>query len=47
MDNSLTYADLLKKTLQKATRAQPRLQEIELYPICDVDSDRQRTYQTL
>jgi len=38
MDNSLSYADILKKTLQEATRAQPRLQAIELYPVCDVDS---------
>ena len=32
------YADILKKTLQEATRAQPRLQAIQLYPVCDVDS---------
>ncbi|MEG4517720.1 MULTISPECIES: element excision factor XisI family protein [unclassified Microcoleus] len=38
MDNSLTYADILKKTLQEATRAQPRLQAIDLYSVCDVDS---------
>ena len=38
MDNSLSYADILKKTLQEATRAQPRLQAIQLYPVCDVDS---------
>ena len=38
MDNSLSYADILKKTLQEATLAQPRLQAIELYPVCDVDS---------
>ena len=38
MDNSLSYADILKKTLQEATRAQPRLQAIQLYSVCDVDS---------
>ena len=38
MDNSLTYADILKKTLQEATRTQPSLQPIELYSVCDVDS---------
>lgn len=38
MDNSLIYADILKKTLQEATIAQPRLQAIQLYPVCDVDS---------
>ncbi|MEG4206002.1 element excision factor XisI family protein [Microcoleus sp. Pol7_A1] len=38
MDNSLAYADILKKTLQEATRAQPRLQAIELYSVCDVES---------
>ena len=38
MDNSLSYADILKKTLQEATIAQPRLQAIRLYPVCDVDS---------
>jgi hypothetical protein len=32
------YADILKKTLQEATIAQPRLQAIQLYPVCDVDS---------
>lgn len=38
MDNLLSYADILKKTLQEATIAQPRLQPIKLYPVCDVDS---------
>ncbi len=38
MDNSLSYANILKKTLQEATIAQPRLQAIQLYPVCDVDS---------
>lgn len=38
MERSLSYADLLKKTLQEATRTQPRLQAIRLYPVCDIDS---------
>ncbi len=38
MDNSLTYADILKQTLQEATRAQPGLQAIDLDSVCDVDS---------
>ncbi len=38
MDNSLIYVDILKKTLQEATMAQPRLQAIQLYPVCDLDS---------
>jgi hypothetical protein len=38
MDSSLSYADILKKTLQEATQAQPRLQAIQLYPVCDIDS---------
>lgn len=38
MDCSLNYADILKKTLQEATQAQPRLQAIKLYPVCDIDS---------
>lgn len=38
MDRSLSYADILKKTLQEATRTQPRLQAIQLYPVCDIDS---------
>ncbi|NEO59115.1 MAG: XisI protein, partial [Moorea sp. SIO4G2] len=38
MERSLSYADILKKTLQEATRAQPRLQAIKLYPVCDRDS---------
>lgn len=31
MDGTLSYADILKKTLQEATRVQPRLQAIKLY----------------
>lgn len=38
MDCSLSYTDILKQTLQKATQAQPRLQAIQLYPVCDIDS---------
>lgn len=38
MDCSLNYAALLKKTVQAATIAQPRLQAIRLYPICDIES---------
>jgi XisI protein len=40
MDNSsdLNYIDILRKTVQAATIAQPRLQAIKLYPICDIDS---------
>ncbi|MBD2043999.1 element excision factor XisI family protein [Microcoleus sp. FACHB-672] len=38
MDSSLSYADILKKTLQEATLAQPRLQAIQLYPVCDTDA---------
>ncbi|WP_449420614.1 element excision factor XisI family protein [Phormidium nigroviride] len=38
MERSLSYADILKKTLQEATRTQPRLQAIKLYPVCDTDS---------
>ncbi|NEQ18604.1 MAG: XisI protein [Microcoleus sp. SIO2G3] len=38
MDNSPSYADILKKTLQETTHAQPRLQAIQLYPVCDVDA---------
>lgn len=38
MECSLNYRDILKKTLQEATRNQPRLQAIQLYPVCDLDS---------
>ncbi len=38
MDRSLSYADILKKTVQAATINQPRLQAIKLYPVCDIDS---------
>ena len=38
MDYSVTYAQILKKTVQEATIAQPSLQAIKLYPVCDVAS---------
>lgn len=36
--DSLNYPDILKKTVLEATRDQPRLQQIKLYPVCDFDS---------
>jgi hypothetical protein len=38
MDKSLNYIDILKKTVKDATIAQPRLQDIKLYPVCDTES---------
>nr|WP_309738144.1 element excision factor XisI family protein [Chamaesiphon sp. OTE_20_metabat_361] len=38
MDNSLIYADIIENTLKEATRHQPRIQSIRLYPVCDRDS---------
>jgi hypothetical protein len=38
MDKSLNYIDILKKTVRDATIAQPRLQAIKLYPVCDAES---------
>ena len=38
MDNSLSYADIIQNTLQEATKDQPRLQSIQLYPVCDRES---------
>jgi hypothetical protein len=38
MARPLSYADILKQTVQAATVNQPRLQAIELYPVCDMDS---------
>jgi XisI protein len=35
MDNSLSYADIIQNTLQAATKDQPRIQSIQLYPVCD------------
>jgi hypothetical protein len=34
MDNSLSYADIIEQTLKEATKDQPRLQSIRLYPVC-------------
>jgi hypothetical protein len=34
MDNSLSYADIIENTLKEATKDQPRLQTIRLYPVC-------------
>jgi hypothetical protein len=34
MDNSLSYADIIENTLKQATKDQPRLQSIRLYPVC-------------
>jgi len=38
MDQTLSYADILKKTVQEAVVNQPRLQTIKLYPVCDTES---------
>ncbi len=38
MDSSLNYPEILKKTVREATRDQPSLQQIKLYPVCDFDS---------
>ncbi|WP_373539518.1 element excision factor XisI family protein [Chamaesiphon sp.] len=38
MDSSLNYADIIQNTLQEATKDQPRIQSIQLYPVCDRDS---------
>lgn len=38
MDNSLSYADIIQNTLQEATKDQPRIQSIQLYPVCDRNS---------
>jgi XisI protein len=35
MDNSLNYADIIQNTLQEATKDQPRIQSIRMYPVCD------------
>jgi hypothetical protein len=34
MDNSLNYADIIENTLKEATKNQPRIQSIRLYPVC-------------
>jgi len=38
MDNTLNYATILKQVIQDAVQHQPRLQNIQLHPICDLDS---------
>ena len=38
MDQTLSYAEILKKTVQEAVVNQPRLQAIKLYPVCDIES---------
>jgi len=38
MDSLLNYSDILKKTVQEASRDQPSVQQIRLYPVCDFDS---------
>lgn len=37
MDQTLSYTDILKKTVQEAAIQQPRLQAIKLYPVCDTE----------
>lgn len=37
MDTTLTYSEIIKKTLHEATQVQPRLQPIRLYPVCDME----------
>jgi hypothetical protein len=34
-DKSLSYADIIENTLKEATKDQPRIQSIRLYPVCD------------
>ncbi|NEO02267.1 MAG: XisI protein [Moorea sp. SIO3I7] len=38
MDHSLNYSDILKQILQEETRAQPSIQAIRLYPVCDTET---------
>jgi len=38
MDNSINYAEIIKKTVNAATIDQPSLQAIKLYPVCDAES---------
>ncbi len=38
MDRVLSYADILKQTVQIAAADQPSLQAIKLYPVCDTES---------
>ena len=38
MNNSLNYAEIIKKTVNAATIDQPSIQAIKLYPVCDAES---------
>lgn len=38
MDQTLSYTEILKKTVQAAVVNQPRLQAIKLYAVCDIES---------
>lgn len=38
MDNSLNYAEIIKKTVNAATIDQLSIQAIKLYPVCDLES---------
>jgi hypothetical protein len=38
MDYSLSYADIIQSTLEEATKDQPRIQSIRMYPVCDRQS---------
>jgi hypothetical protein len=38
MDQTLSYADILKNAVQDAVVNQPRLQAIKLYSVCDTES---------
>jgi XisI protein len=38
MDHSLSYADIIQSTLEEATKDQPRIQSIRMYPVCDRQS---------
>lgn len=38
MNNSLNYAEIIKKTVNAATIDQPSIQAIKLYPVCDLES---------
>jgi hypothetical protein len=38
MDNSLNYAEIIKKIVNSATIDQPSIQAIKLYPVCDLES---------
>jgi len=38
MEHSPNYADILKQTLQEATRDQPSVQAIKVYPVCDTET---------